>query len=89
VTDWQLWYNHTPSEYVDNYLHRHVLRTSVNGSFGTVIASGTITGGTTVVTGYSLTLDPAWVDSRCHIVAFLYKESNFRVLQVEEAGVTE
>jgi len=89
VTDWQLWYNHTPSEFVGDYVHRHVLRTSVNGSFGTVIASGTITGGTTVVTGYSLTLDPAWVDSRCHIVAFLYKDSNFRVLQVEEAGVTE
>ena len=89
VTDWQLWYNHAPSEFVDNYVHRHVLRTSVNGSFGTVIASGTITAGTTVVTGYTLTLDPAWIDSRCHVVAFLYKENNYRVLQAEEAAVTE
>ena len=86
VLDWQEWYNHTP-KYIQNYVHRHVLRTDVNGSFGTTIASGVITSGTTVVTGYNLTVDPAWNENHCSIVAFVYDAGNYRILQAEDAHV--
>jgi hypothetical protein len=85
VVDWQLWYSHVPSEFVDDYLHRHVLRTDINGSFGEVIAQGNIAAGTTVVTGYNFTLNPAWDEKHCIVVAFIYDAGNYRILQAEEA----
>jgi hypothetical protein len=87
LTDWQLWYNHTPSEYVDNYIHRHVLRTDINGSFGTTLVSGTFAADSTIVSGYSTTLDPSWNADHCIVVAFVYDAGNYRVLQVEDKVV--
>jgi len=88
LIDWQLWYNHSP-EYVPDYIHRHVLRQSVNGSFGPTIASGNISAGQTVVNGYNLTLNSSWAAPNCKVVAFIYDADNYRVLQVEEADVIE
>ena len=87
VPDWQLWYAHLPTEYVPDYMHRHLLRTDIKGTFGTTIAGGTITNGTTVVNGYSFTLDPDFDADHCAIVAFVYDAGNYRILQVEEAHV--
>jgi len=87
VIDWQLWYGHLPTEYVDNYIHRHVLRTALNGSFGTTLAEGIITANTTVVTGYTSTLNATWNADHCNVIAIVCKASNYRVLQVEDAAV--
>lgn len=87
VPDWQLWYNHAPSEYVENYMHRHILRTDLNGSFGTTLVSGTFAADSTIVSGYTSTINPAWNENHCIVVAFVYDAGNFRVLQAEEMHV--
>jgi hypothetical protein len=88
LIDWQLWYFHSP-EYVPDYVHRHVLRQAVNGSFGPTIAEGNITAGQTVVSGYSFTLNSDYIAEHCKIIAFLYDANGYRVIQVEEADVIE
>jgi len=87
LPDWQLWYSHTPSEYVGDYMHRHVLRASLNSDWGETIASGSATKGMAVTKNYNLTLDNAWVTTHCSIVAFIYNDVTKEVVQVEEAPV--
>jgi len=87
VPDWQLWYNHVPDEYVNGYMHRHILRTDLNGSFGTTLVSGTYAADSTIVSGYVSTINPAWDADHCIVVAFVYDAGNYRVLQVEDLHV--
>ncbi len=87
LVDWQEWYPPHAIQNDPNYVHHHVLRGAINGSFGGVIASGTITGGTVKLNGYSFYVDPARNISHCKVVAFVYDVSNYKVLQVQEADV--
>lgn len=88
VIDWQEWYNHTP-EYEPSYLHRHVLRTSLNSDFGETIYSGTVPVNSQAIRGYALNLAPGWNPEHCHVVAFLYNVNTEAILQVEEAALAE
>ncbi|MBK6444947.1 MAG: Omp28-related outer membrane protein [Bacteroidetes bacterium] len=87
LTDWQEWYPPVTPEYDPNYIHRHVLRTSVNSDYGETIASGTITGGTLALRGFKYTLNPAWVSNHMRIVAFVSDETTYEVKQVEALWV--
>ncbi|MEO8087146.1 MAG: Omp28-related outer membrane protein [Bacteroidota bacterium] len=86
VIDWQVWYGH-PIELVPDYVHHHILRTALNTSFGVSVASGTTPINTTVVSGYSFTLDPSWNPDHCAVVAFVYNATTREVLQVEEMKI--
>jgi hypothetical protein len=55
-----------------NYLHNHVLRCAVNGSWGESIHLNT---NDPIVKTYPLTVDAAWEASHLSIVAFLYNNS--------------
>lgn len=87
IIDWQLWYSHSPDEFEENYIHRHLLRTSMNGSFGTVINNAPIASGETFVTGFNFVLDNGWNENHCNVVAFIYDAATYRVIQVEELEV--
>ena len=87
IIDWQLWDSPHAIEFDPAYLNHGVLRGGINGSFGSVIATGSITNGTVNLIGYSYVLDNAWIASNCKVVAFVYDETNYKVLQVEEADV--
>jgi hypothetical protein len=89
IVDWQEWYAPNPIQYDSAYIHRHVLRGAINGSFAGAIAEGTIAGGTIFLSGFSTTLQSAWNAAHCKAVAFLYDDANYRVLQVEEAKVIQ
>jgi len=86
IIDWQEWYNHTP-ELVPDFVHHHILRGSLNSSFGENIASGTVPKGTAVTKSYNYTLSNAWSESHCSIVAFVYNDNTKEVMQVEEQKV--
>lgn len=86
VIDWQVWYGHNP-ELVHNYVHHHLLRTSLNSSYGVNVASGTTTANTTVVNGYSIILNADWNPEHCAVVAFVYNASTYEVVQVEEVKI--
>jgi hypothetical protein len=73
-----------------NYVHMHVLRIAINGPWGQELASGDVSAGT----DFSKTLSQEfaghdWVPENCHVVAFVYQDSDKSILQVEEAAVVE
>lgn len=71
------------------YVHNHVFRTAVNGTWGEEVA---VAQGATDTKTYTVTLDPAWVADNMAVVAFVSNDSE-GVLQVVQqplaAGNTE
>jgi hypothetical protein len=87
VIDWQVWYNHTPVD-DSTYVHHHVMRASLNGDWGDLVASGNTTAGTQVTKSYNFTIPSNVLNvDHCNIVAFIYDDTTKEVLQVEEAPV--
>lgn len=88
IVDWQL----DGTSHVSNYIHRHVLRDNVNGTWGENLVNGTITPNGTITKNYVYTLPGAYLGNtcnakHCHIVAFIYNTINYEVLQAAEAKV--
>jgi thiol-disulfide isomerase/thioredoxin len=75
-------------DWVQNYMHKHVLRASFNGSSqGELIAGNPVKGNPAITKKYSLTLDPSFDASHCYVVAFVYNSSTWEVLQAEEKKI--
>lgn len=69
---------------VNDYEHNHVLRTHLNGTWGTDVS---LTNEYTSF-DFSYTLDGSWQRSNCHAIAYIYNDSNKEVLQVEKIHLT-
>ena len=68
---------------VPNYVHNHVLRGSLNGTYGESL--GVQSAGTEITRSYSGTLTPSdAVAEHVHLVAILMKETTKEIIQVEE-----
>lgn len=76
---------------VQNYVHRHVLRTSITSTWGDVLysAGSVIPIGTSINKTYSYTLDPTWNEEHIYIVAFIQDNNTREVVQVEEIKLLE
>lgn len=75
-----------PAGDLDNYVHMHVFRGSMNGTYGTLLnsASGvSIDADAKIENPYSFVLTDH-IAKNCNIIAFVYKESTLEVLQVKE-----
>ncbi|MFM7055143.1 MAG: Omp28 family outer membrane lipoprotein [Bacteroidota bacterium] len=81
IVKWQKDYDASPSD-VENYVHREVLRGSLNGTYGDVI--GNTTAGETVVRSYSTTLNANWDAKHMSLVVFLYNDATKEIIQVEQ-----
>lgn len=68
---------------IDNYVHNHVLRAAVNGTWGQDISLTGAEGGNQNEQHYSLSLNPAWKPSDVVIVAFVYNDDE--VVQAAKA----
>ncbi len=88
LVDWQYWYPpHTPN-FVPDYLHRHVLRDVLNGTWGESIVTGGASAGASVTKSYSnYTINSGWNIDHCSIVAFIYNTATYEIVQVEEMPV--
>ena len=75
-----------PNDHVHDYLHRHVFRGSLSGAYGEEIISGTIVNNQVVDKTYTLTLDAAFNEENCAIVAFVFDTETKEILNVEELG---
>lgn len=74
------------SELIYDYVHNHVLRTAVNGTWGESLAS--LPQGETATYTYTVTLPAEWNAENCHIVAFACENNGNRVvLQCNECPV--
>ncbi len=86
--------NHIVAKQIDNgvtindYDHKHVLRTDVNTSWGDIVSTS-LKGEKETFT-YSYTLDPTWKENDCEVIAFIYKEGpNYEVMQAAIKHVVE
>lgn len=68
----------------ENYVHNHVFRAAVNGTWGEDVS---VDEGATVSKLYTLTLDDKWVAENVSIVAFVYNSDG--VQQVTKKALTE
>lgn len=96
IVDYQL----DGTTHVPNYVFDHVLRDNLNGTWGDTLVSGTITPYAQITKNYVYTLpatypiaggatSTACVDSKCHVVAFIYNTANYEIIQAAEAKVIE
>lgn len=76
----QLWYGNDP-EFIEEYHHEHMLRTSGSGATGFVVASNP-QGGQTLTNSYTFDWNSAWNPDSCEVVAFITEGDNGRVLNV-------
>ena len=79
ITDFQLMPDGSRN---DAYVHNHVLRCAVNGTWGTDLR---VDEAQTLQTTFSQTLDAAWVPENMHVVAFVYNDNG--VCQVNTCTV--
>lgn len=72
------------------YVHNHVLRGTINGTWGENLSgSGSIDMSTTYEKTYTQLFADDWIPEDCQIVAFVYLEETKQVIQVEELGVLD
>lgn len=82
IYDWQL----NAGVDVENYLHRHVLRDNVNGTWGS-LAFDNGNAGQENSLSFQYTLDEAWKSEHCEIVAYLYHGETREIVQVDKAFI--
>ena len=83
----QLWYGNSP-EYVEEYVHAHVLRGSITGAKGEVAATNPGAGDAAQF-DYALTWNDDWIKANAEVVAVLADVATGRVLQAISQDVFE
>ncbi|MBK6640702.1 MAG: Omp28 family outer membrane lipoprotein [Bacteroidetes bacterium] len=84
IINWQKDYDASPED-IPDYVHRDVLRTSMNGTYGDAIAN--TSAGTIDTKNYSKTLDATWNENNMKVISFVYNEVTKEIIQVEEHEV--
>jgi hypothetical protein len=74
-----------------DYIHMHMLRDAINGTWGKALTSSdsTASGGSSIIRTYAYTVNAAWKAKNCAVIAFVYDTDTKEILQVEEAELTE
>jgi len=77
------------STIIPNYVHRHMMRSAINGSFGTVLTDGLSNSpiDTEISQNFLFTLNAAWNSGHCTVVAFVYDADTQEILQVTEKHI--
>lgn len=88
IWEWQV--NYDPGIADMNVWHNRVLRTSLNGHFGQLIASGTTPAGTDVFVNRKIALDPAWNPARLKVFTLIWKKNGsvFEFVNANDIGST-
>ncbi len=74
-----------PNGVIETYIHRHMLRTSVNGAFGEPLSSNlSYAANQQFTTTGNYTIPAAWNLSQMHVITVLYKTATKEVVQVDE-----
>jgi hypothetical protein len=71
-----------------DYTHNHMLRTTLNGTWGEPVGTdGQAVTGSKVTNNYSYTLPAEWNADNCAIVAYIYNTETLEIVQAEEVAV--
>ena len=72
------------------YEHNHVLRASMNGTWGDAVGTdGQAVAGSKMTNSYSFTLPAEWNAENCSVIAFVYNTTTTEIVQAEEKGIIE
>jgi hypothetical protein len=74
------------SEVIPNYVHRHMLKKDINGTYGEKIASSGEFGKVIEKT-YRFDADSGWNLEHCELVAFISKSSSNEIIQAESEPI--
>ncbi len=74
---------------ISNYIHKHVLRSHLNGLSGEEVTSGTTASGASFSSGNTSTLDEAYVAEEVSIYAYIYNTETLEILDVVEKHIIE
>lgn len=70
---------------IADYVHMHVLRGSMNGTWGDTLSATGVTAGTQLSKSLSYTItNGTWNKDHMHIVVFIYDAATLEVIQTEE-----
>lgn len=72
---------------IPNYVHMHMLRKSLTPAFGELLISNPTSATPEISKSYSVVLSSDNVPDHCKIVAYIYKASNYEIIQVQEKHV--
>jgi len=74
-----------PGGVIENYMHRHTLRTAINGAFGESLSTDlTFSANQQFTTTGSYTIPSTWIWSKMQVITVLYKTATKEVVQVDE-----
>ena len=76
------------SEYIENYIHKHMLRKGINGAFGEKILNSAKKGDVFEKT-YTVSANPDWNINHIELVAFISKNSTNEIIQAESEPAKE
>ncbi len=84
IVDWQKDYRvRSGSPDIPDYVHKNVLRRSINGSWGDRLRDGSISASENVTFSYGVDLAADWKLSQLKLIAFVHDFSTRKVLQAE------
>jgi hypothetical protein len=79
-------YNEDPTV-IEEYTHRHMLRASLNGTWGDPLFEGSAANGQKIILSFSSAFDMEYKPLNCSILAFVYDAFTLEVLQAEEVKI--
>jgi len=82
----QKYYGETPED-VDNYDHRHAIRTAATPTFGASFVGGDITVNQKESSSFCYEITDEWNADNCSIVVFIGNSDNNQIYQAEEVQV--
>lgn len=72
---------------IPNYVHMHMLRKALTPAFGELLISNPTSATPEISKSYSVVLSSDNIPEHCKIVAYIYKASNYEIIQVQEKHV--
>ncbi len=69
------------------YVHRHVLRGAINGTWGAEIFDGTTPTNEEISTSCNITIDEAYNAEQCYVVAYVYDSETKYILQAYQKKI--
>jgi len=79
-------YNNDPTV-IEDYTHRHMLRASLNGTWGDPLFESSAANGHKILKSFSAAFNMEYNPLNCTIVAFVYDADTREVLQAEEVKI--
>ncbi len=88
IIGWQKDAENESGEDVQDYIHRHVLRGALNGTWGQLISlDPSVAGDTAVINVNSFSVDTAYNINQCYIISFVYDDNSLEIYQADEVKV--